>query len=338
MDKDAIDRHIAAVRELSRPGGALSVEAPTVSTANPDWWNGSFPTIDRLDLHEQILNETKTKFASAGHDKRALVMAGPPGAGKSYRARQILGDEAENYAWVDPDEFKASLLDAASADQSIDSWFKKGAIADYERENNEHFFPMELASLVHTESSRLATQARNHFIAEGRNVVVDTVLGTPEKAQELGDRLAEAGFTVHLVDVEISAEDSASSIAARHRHRFVAALEGSDTLGGRWVPSEYARSVFGADGEAKSLGNAEQFAHTFDNVTHFERYRTQWDGDHLTGLPREVNKIRASPGEPLVDKTWSGSTTPLSPRTVDGAMSWPSKPTLDPKPGHNPEL
>lgn len=338
MDEDAIDRHIAAVRRLSKPNGPLSIYAPTVSKANPDWWSAGIPTLDRDDLHKRILDATATRFSGAQRDKHALVMAGPPGAGKSFRARKILGGDADNYAWVDPDEFKAALLDEAVTDGSIDSWFKKGAIAQYEHDTGDHLFPMELAALVHGESSRLALQAREYFLASGTNVVIDTVLGKPESAQAVGEALTAAGYTVHLADVEVNAEDSARSIAARHKERYLDALAGENSLGGRWVPSEYARGVFTDDGTARSVANAEHLASAYDNVTRFERYRSQWTNGKLESRPKEVDKKRETVGSRLVDVPWSGATKPRGPRTLDELPPWPPRPGMQPKPGHSPEL
>lgn len=338
MDDAAIERHIAAVRELSKTGGPLSTGAPTVSTANPHWWDSLGPTLDREDLHKEIFDATVEKFADAGHDKLALVMAGPPGAGKSYRAGKILGDDAKNYAWVDPDQFKAELLNAAMADGSIDSWFKRGALAQYESDHGDHFFPMELAALVHNESSLLAKQARDYFIDTDTNVVLDTVLSKETSARQIGDALQAAGFTVHLVDVEVSAEDSASSIAARHRERYVAALEGHDSFGGRWVPSEYARGVFNSDGVAKSVQNAERLAQDYGNVTRFERYRSRWTGEQIASVGKEVDKSRGGADAKLADSSWQSASKPHSPQMGEATRPRPANPTVDPKPGHDPQL
>src|SRR5690606_20408070 len=94
----------------------------------------------------------------------------------------------------------------------------------------------------------------------GDNLVIDTVLSNEESATEIGDRLAAAGYEVSVLDVEVPFEISAARIEQRWRESYVAALQGADPMGGRWVPSEYARGVYEEDGTSKPARNAEALA------------------------------------------------------------------------------
>jgi hypothetical protein len=98
----------------------------------------------------------------------------------------------------------------------------------------ERFFPLELASFVHEESSQLAIRVRNEAVGDGLNVVIDTVLSSPEKAVELGQRLGSVGYSVDVIDVEVPFELSESRIAGRWQQSYECALDGADELGGRW--------------------------------------------------------------------------------------------------------
>jgi len=172
------------------------------------------------------------------------VLAGPPGAGKSTVLRtEVLGADQAAWLTIDADEFKRALLREAIADGSYDAFIKPAQVKQREAAG-ERFFPLELASLVHEESSMLAKRLQREAIAEGTNVVIDTVLSKPDQAVSLGERFAAAGYTVEVVDVEVPFELSAARIEKRWHESYEEALETGDGLGGRWVPSEYAREVF----------------------------------------------------------------------------------------------
>lgn len=149
-------------------------------------------------------------------ESRALVLAGPPGAGKGGVASAVLGPEREHYVNIDADEFKKLLLREAIKDGSYDSWIKPLEVRDLEVKG-EQFYPLELASLVHEESSMLATELREDLMEQGTNIIVDTVLGDPDKAVELGNQLADAGYQVTVIDVEVPFEVSEYRIQQRWR-------------------------------------------------------------------------------------------------------------------------
>jgi hypothetical protein len=89
---------------------------------------------------------------------------------------------------IDADEFKRSLLREAFMDGSYDEWLVPAAIREHEAEG-ERFHPLELASLVHEESSYLAKSLRADAIAAGDKIVIDTVLSNEADALALGQRL-----------------------------------------------------------------------------------------------------------------------------------------------------
>lgn len=175
------------VRQLSRPGHALGGNAPTSTIRNPEWWIDDEPTPVRRKLHRRLLAEARAK-AMVEKARRAIILAGPPGAGKSTVLENELSSGVDKFLIVDADDFKRALLREAQTDGSYDSWLVPPAIRDLEREG-ERFFPLELASLVHEESSYLAKELRADAIAEGENFVLDTVLSNEQNAFELGNTL-----------------------------------------------------------------------------------------------------------------------------------------------------
>lgn len=308
MVSDEVARHVETVRELSKPGQALARNAATATTNNPAWWVDGEPTLTRDRLHERLIDEARAAAPDVEQQRRAIVLAGPPGAGKSTVLTDVLGEHRRKYLVIDADEFKRSLLREAQADGSYDQWLIPAAIREREAQG-ERFYPLELASLVHEESSYLAQRLREDAIAAGENIVIDTVLSDESKALALGQRLHEAGYDVRVIDVEVPYELSEARIRARWEHAYTTALEGGDSLGGRWVPSEYARDVFdGPDGSSKPEAAARVLAEQCPAVGRYRVFRTTVDEARAAdadGRPAqatvEVDKSRSSRSAALID-------------------------------------
>jgi predicted ABC-type ATPase len=298
VTRDAIARHTDLVRELSKPGRVLAPDSPTSTTNNPQWWINGDRTPVRRQLHRRLLAEARDTAPHVEQDRRAIILAGPPGAGKSTVLGEILGSDRDKFLVVDADEFKRSLLLQAQADGSYDTWIMPDAIRELEA-SGEKFFPLELASLVHEESSFLAKALRATAIEAGDNIVIDTVLSSESSATKIGSTLQAAGYNIQVIDVEVPYELSQARISKRWKHSYAAALEGRETLGGRWVPSEYAHDVFDTShGRSKPEIAAQMLAQTCPAVTRYRRFRTEFEGAEKV---TEVDQIRASNGGPLVN-------------------------------------
>ena len=285
-------RHIEVIRALSQPGQPLAPDAPTASIYNPAWFNLAAPNLApigaRKHLHEVL--RAQATSAPADHDRQAIVLAGPPGAGKSTVMRQITGEMAATFLALDADEFKIMLLDEALRDGSYESWLKPAEVRALEAQG-ERFFPLEMASLVHEESSFLTRLAQHDALAAGINVVIDTVLSDANKALDLGRRLTQAGYSIRVIDVEVPYEVSHARIVARWEQAYLDGLAGRAQLGGRWVPSEFTRSVFdGPGGRSCSEIAAERLAHDCPAVTRFQRFRTTVEDGQLIGPVLETDQ------------------------------------------------
>lgn len=320
-------RHIGIVRELSVTGGPLDKNGPNATISNPAWFypGTGVPRRERRELHERLKQEVRDQVPHAQEGNRALVLAGPPGAGKGRVAGAFLGEAHEQYVNVDADEFKKLLLREAIADGSFESWIKPDAVRAAEAAG-EQFYPLELASLVHEESSMLAVQLREDLIATGTNIVVDTVLGNEEKAIGLGQQFTVANYRVAVVDVEVPYEVSESRIVHRWNSAMLEAEAGkADALGGRWVPSTYARPLFATEhGRSKSQDVAETFAEACPVVERYERHFTSWEEhsaalqEDRTAVPTlEVVKVRSKAGGELQAVAKTGT---LSKASFPGAQ------------------
>lgn len=309
MSPEEQQHHIELVRALSRSGGPLDKDGPNATTSNPAWFRpGGLPHRERRQLHSRLLDEVRAQTPTAVQEGRALVLAGPPGAGKGRIAETILGDQLRGYVNVDADEFKKLLLGQAIADGSYESFIKPAAVRELEAAG-ERFYPLELAALVHNESGDLAAALREDLIAQGTNVVVDTVLGTVPSATRLSEQLTQAGYVVTLVDVEVPFEVSEDRIRQRWQEAMTEAEAGvADALGGRWVPSSFARPLFETShGRAASQDVAERFAQTCPVVVRYERFFTS-ETEHRESLQsgrpavpvKEVHRERVRAGGPLM--------------------------------------
>jgi len=332
-------RHIDLVRELSRSGGPLDKDGPNATKSNPAWFRpGGLPYRERRQLHSRLLDEVRAQTPTAAQEGRALVLAGPPGAGKGRIAEAVLGDELRGYVNVDADEFKKLLLRQAIVDGSYESFIKPAAVRELEAAG-ERFYPLELAALVHNESGDLAAALREDLIGEGTNVVVDTVLGNVPSATRLSEQLTQAGYAVTLVDVEVPFEVSEARIRQRWQEAMTEAEAGvADALGGRWVPSSFARPLFETShGRAASQDVAERFAQTCPVVVRYERFFTS-EVEHRESLQsgrpavpvKEVHRERVRAGGPLM--------SPVEAATYRAAQAQRRPATPSPETSNAPRL
>ncbi|WP_188785333.1 zeta toxin family protein [Nocardioides phosphati] len=309
------------MRALSKPGQALGPDAATATVNNPEWFgrNADGELIARgarRRLHRELITEALAKHSGAQAQGRAIVLAGPPGAGKTTTLKKQLGEDGlAKFVRIDADDFKEALLARAEADGSFEGWIKPQAVKDLEA-GGERFFPLELAALVHEESSLLARKARDQIVAAadpdspgtGLNLVIDTVLSNEASALKMGADLAAAGYSVRVIDVEVPFDVSEDRIRERWRDSYEAALAGGqDQLGGRWVPSEYAREVFtGPGGAALSEGVARRLAQECPAVVGYQLHRVTSDmvtaeSPYPTPIV-ECDMLRAGPGKALLDR------------------------------------
>ena len=120
-----------------------------------------------------------------------------------------------------------------------------------------------------------------------------------DSALAAGKQLAEAGYSLRVIDVETTYDICQARISQRWRNSYEEALHCNDELGGRWVPSDFAREVFsGPDGTSLSAHAADRLAHEITAVTSIQRY---WVDD-IAAAPKLTNhKTRASPDAVLKD-------------------------------------
>lgn len=297
------------MERLSADRGPLTVQSETATTLNPQWFNvrRGEPRQDRRRLHNEILARFIESHPEVRRDKKAIVLAGPPGAGKSTaRAALIQATRTQTEHWlpINADDFKDELLQQARQDGSYDSYLVPEEVRALEAAG-EKFYPRELAALVHAESSILAKKARNEALESGMNLVIDGTLANEKQARILLGRLQAAGYDVLVADVETTQKVSEVRTMGRWMSGYLDAENGTAAgldaeLGGRWVPQSFSASLFNEPSDPESICalNAAAIAEDYGCVSAYRVYRV---ADKDAGPRLETTRGRAKVGGPLVD-------------------------------------
>lgn len=231
--------------------------------------------------------------------RHAVMLAGPPGSGKSHLRANELAEDVADHLVVDPDDIKGWLLRGAEHDGSFGEFLKPREVAELEA-RGEVFFPMELSALVHVEAVQVASGLRGEAMRRGLPVVIDGVLSDAGQALDDARQLDGVGYALEVVCLDVAPAVSEHQIRERWRGAYEQALEGrGDLMGGRWVPSSFAQHVLnGPGGRSLPALSAERVAQEVDAV---ERYRvfTRSEVDAPTVLA--IDHMRVSPGAPLID-------------------------------------
>jgi predicted ABC-type ATPase len=301
--------HRAHLERLCADGGPLTAHSRHATTENPEWFNvrRQQPRAERRALHNEILAAFVAANPQVRRDRRAIVLAGPPGAGKSTAQAELVArarTRPVHWLAVDPDHFKDALLQQALADGSYESFLVPEEVRELEAAG-ERFWPRELAALVHNESSILAKKAIRDAIGRGDNLVIDGTLSGEKNARAQFEALEAAGYEVMLADVETTQEISEARTLGRWERGYLAAEDGTAAghdalLGGRWVPLSFPASLYTEPGAPESVcaANAAAIAEDFGCVSEYALYRV----DNAASAPMPaVRKGRTARGGPLVE-------------------------------------
>lgn len=239
--------HWETLQSLTARGGPIHPFSDSATHNRVEnFRSGGSPTPARARLHKQILDEYFAEKPSVERGRRSIIMAGPPGAGKtSARLERIPRDEEHKWRFIDADEFKERLIKKMEASGEFEAIIPP---AVKERiENGEKFLPGEFAALVHEESSILARNATARSLRMGENVVLDGVNGDADKLRRRLDELQEYEYeSAELLAVDGSMTATRGRVERRWSGAYDRAHAGDSSQGyhARFVPDEITESLY----------------------------------------------------------------------------------------------
>lgn len=323
-DRGRWERHAGRLKQLGRPGGPLSRESPYVTMRNPRWFadvgGGPVPSPERDALHRRLLDEHGATGSIALDGKpKAIVLAGPPGAGKSTSQDDLIaasGLDREAWRVINNDDFKDHLLRAAIDDGTYETELLPPGLG-------EKVYPRELATLVHEEAGLLTEQATGRAIRERANLIVDGTLSNEADAHQLMEDLQEAGYSVQIAVVDAPRDVVEARVEHRWRSGYEAAENGTAEtpldaeFGGRSVPSGVVRHMYARDDSSSCLDVARAAAEQHDCVAELREYRV----DRPDGKPGLLQHRGRLGKGPLLD-----GETYLAGKTAQASQAHPPRP------------
>ena len=254
--------HLAALRSLTAVNGPIDADAPTATHQREQNYRRGRPTASRARLHKQIIREFFAENDAVIRDRRVLVMAGPPGAGKSSARRERIPEaEEKHWRFIDPDDFKSRLLrklrESGEYDEIVPPAVKSRIDA------GDRFAPGELASLVHEESSDLAAEAATISLERGERVVIDGVHGSKVKLLKRFQQLSEHGYTsIEIIAVDGPREVTRARVINRWEKGYAAFQDGTDDAAyqARYVPEHITDSLYVDDDRFSACARAVAMA------------------------------------------------------------------------------
>lgn len=182
-------------------------------------------TPERLAWQNQVLSQMEREQADRNGrppkaEKKAIVMAGLPGAGKTFVLKSVLSEAVDlrDFLVINADDIKEKI------------------IFDDQPPKIEGVEGMQLASMVHEESSSMSKRWEASAVERGLNIALDITAAKKDKTLRRIRRLQDAGYEVSVVHVDIDPDEAIVSTLQRFG------------TSGRPVPPSFIRGMATDDG------------------------------------------------------------------------------------------
>ncbi|WP_231914233.1 zeta toxin family protein [Rhodococcus sp. LB1] len=204
-----------------------------------------FNPVARRRTRDAIVDAYLAEQTDVGIGRQFLAptTAGPPGVGKSSSIdrRHLAG---QGWRVLDADKVKDHLLRDA-IEQGIYTDLLNIDLADGHR-----LMPRELATLVHTESTKLLDTITEICLSRGENLVLEGTFSWPGLGPRLMRDLAYADYEKFtILDVEAPQHITRARALTRWWRGRQEALRGGDGFGGRFTPGFVIDPLFTGSSE-----------------------------------------------------------------------------------------
>lgn len=218
----------------------------------------------RARQHQLIIDAIMRRHAKVPTDRKAIVLGGLPGSGKTSTIRAAGGVHTSDYITVNPDDMKEELA-------------RRGMIPDIP--GHPDLSPLERSTLIHEESVHLADMLAQRAYRRGKNVIWDFTMGDPNASQRRVQDLRSHGYRVGGIFVDVPV-DTALAREAKRYARDQADWEAGKGHGGRPVPPWLITN--------QRLGRSSHNRQIFDSMhSQFDEWRVY---DNSGSAPRLVAK------------------------------------------------
>jgi len=257
----SLDARREQLEVLTSPGGPLHPRSPYATVSNRDWYtDGGRPTEERLQLHNRLIAEFEAEAPGIRQNRQAVVVVGPPGAGKSGVSADIFADTQtgpDEWRRIDPDDFRDRLALAMQKDGSI------SRVVPPEVRSLQPS-ARELSSQLFVESAKLAARAQIAAMARGDNLIIEGAYADEKRLDDVVKTLEKKGYDVHLATVDVTQDDAMARTQERYRTEALKATqpgaEGKQALGGRFVSAASLAGHFDEQGMPKATESARTVA------------------------------------------------------------------------------
>lgn len=182
---------------------------------------------EREELHREIIDEILLENVNVPNDKKVVISAGLPGAGKTTVLNDIPEINPKDYITINADDIKEKLIEKGMAPQI------KGLT------------PLETAGLIHEESSKISDQLQLELAKQGKNVIYDMTSKSRRSVDRRLVTFVNHGYKledVTMVFVDIDIETSKDRALNRYTNGINGYIAGENSMGGRYVPEKVFES------------------------------------------------------------------------------------------------